>query len=562
MVAHGARFLLPFALLAVGAAAAGLLLAASAEASHLRGGTLSWKAVDGDTVEAVGGFAFRASAIANPAIGTVTCQNYLGPTGGCILLTESGPDGSVAGVLVAPDGGPLLLDLDPSASHAIGTDTCCWPSSTPALAHHNNPDALFSVPSTVRFGAGSPPAFAWTPVVGCAPGATCTFRVPARDPDGDAVTYALATTEAGAGFRQPAGLAIDPATGQVTWQAPADPSPGYDAWSVAITATDGTHVAITEFLVELEAPACGWGGPPPVTGLAASAANGKQPRVDLTWTPALAGLCPSDRVRVERSETGAPGSFAPLADLPAGAAAYTDATAERCRAYWYRVYETVGGRGFPWATVQATLSIGGVPGAPTVSASLATAPLSATLSWTPTEEGSSQRCPTLRYDVYRATGAGDPVLLGSTDGTSFNDTGLRACASHTYTVRAVNTAGASEAGAAVVEVGEAAQPAPWLQAFSWDLNRVQVTWTLAPDNGCGIGAVEFWKDGARLATYPAPAHPHQGYQYHDLQPGTPCTQIVYQVRAMSVAGTPGEFATVVHRHDPGLLLSGRCPVGL
>ena len=565
-MAPGARPSVPFLLAVAGLALLGLLAAPDAEANR-RGGTVSWEAVDADTVEVTGGLAVSTATGPSFALGSVTCTLALGGEhDACMLVTEIGQDASASGVIVGSDGGPLRIHFPGAASpQALGFDECCWlgPGLSGQPTHHNNPYGAFVVPSTVTFGAGSPPRFEWVPVRGCPASTTCSFPLHATDPDGDPITYALATTEAGAGFAQPPGVAVDPATGQVTWSAPADPdATRYDAWSVAVTATDGTHTTVTEFLLELEAPACGWAVPPEVAGLTATPAGSDPPSVHLSWTPGTGGACPVTGVVVERSTLGHPGSFGLVTTLPPGTTSFTDTAVPNCGTYWYRVREVSASGGFARTSVQVGVAYGSPPAAPTLSATHFTAPfLYGWLEWTPAP-ADPLACPTTHYDLYRSHGGGAPVLVAriGAGGRSHVDDGVRACADSTYTVHAVSMAGTSAPGTALLQVGEVPQAEPAdLHAFSMpssvSLTQAWLQWEAPADNGCGYGGIEVWRNGALVATVPA----GPGYGGHLDDGRLPCVEAQYTLRSRTLAGTAGGFsAPLTHRHDP----TGACLVGV
>lgn len=79
---------------------------------------------------------------------------------------------------------------------------------------------------------------------------------------------------------------------------------------------------------------------------------------------------------------------------------------------------------------------GTAPTAPTLSAGTPTA-TTVPLSWS----GAQDNVGVTGYQVFRVTGTGAPVQVGTPTGTSFTDTGLSPATSYTYTVKAVDAAG-------------------------------------------------------------------------------------------------------------------------
>jgi hypothetical protein len=218
-------------------------------ATHFRYGHISWSVLSGTTVQFTIQNAWRRNdspsfnPCVNPATNSVIpCTGGDGfPAAGDVIREDigdtrfnfgdgsptvgSGVSGGLFYLVTAIDPAnnwvfgqaldPLSLPaLDTSIEHtyAPGTytariDDCCRVSPAVAPnAHINNPDLDYKVQTVVEVGENNASATtALPPIVICEQDSVCTFLVPASDPDGDTLTFRLATaSEAdGGGFTQP-----------------------------------------------------------------------------------------------------------------------------------------------------------------------------------------------------------------------------------------------------------------------------------------------------------------------------------------------------------------------
>ena len=537
-MAHGAPPPLLLSLLAASALVVGLAWCAEAEASHVRGGTVSWRWADAGTVEVVGGLAFQDNTVSPDG---TRCEGSIGRQFACMKAAERGPDGSAAGPIVGADGAPIRVAVG-SSPVDLSYRTCCWLAGAPTT-HHNNPNAFFSLPAEARPGAGSPPAFDWTPVLGCPAGQPCHFRLRAVDPDGDNVTYGLAPNTTWEPFHQPPGLQLDPATGEVVWPAPADPGPGYDAWSVGFTATDGTHTVATMFLLELEAPPCGW-TPPALDSFTADGRRAPRTEVRLQWA-AVPSRCAPEAVELERSPTWKASDHLPHARLPGTATGLDDPLPE-CDARAYRIRIVNQNGPGAWRMAGAGIGHGDVPSAPHALAGTTLADGTIRLDWSPGPATPALKCPVLGYEVVRTSGA-QPVRLGATEGLDLTDGAPRACQSNAYTVVAVNAVGPSAPSAVQAVAGHVpAPPPPYVAATRTGpeaLDPITVHWG-AVDHGCPLAQYEVWRDGTRIARVHA-----SRLQATDTTPTLPCQSVLYEVRAIDATGVLGRLRSHHYRHE-------------
>jgi len=262
-------------------------------ATHFRYSHISWSVLSGTTVEFTVQSSWRRSntpsfnPCVNPTTNTVIpCSGSGGlPAPGDVIREDIGDtrldfgDGSPT-VGSGSSGGMfylvtsidpvdnwvfgLALDtaslptLDTSIQHtyAPGTytariESCCRieASATPN-AHINNPELDYKVQTVVEIGVNNTSATtALPPIVTCPQNAVCSFLVPATDPDGDTLTFRLATAaEAdGGGFRQPGppqapnAASINPTSGVYTWD-----TTGATLGPVSLNTLYSTQVIIEE----------------------------------------------------------------------------------------------------------------------------------------------------------------------------------------------------------------------------------------------------------------------------------------------------------------------------
>lgn len=95
-------------------------------------------------------------------------------------------------------------------------DSCCRISPP---THRNNPDGGLRVASLVNpAGTSASPVSQISPIVDCGIETLCVFQVPSTDADGQERRFRFAaSSEAGWGFVQPPGAAIDSTSGQYSW---------------------------------------------------------------------------------------------------------------------------------------------------------------------------------------------------------------------------------------------------------------------------------------------------------------------------------------------------------
>ena len=244
-LASAFRLLVLTCLLALGALS-------SAWASHFRYGSLTWRTVQTDaskrTVQFKVSQAWRRSAYGNIAVGSTVYTDVLyfgdgGSTNVNLVVTS---------VDVAADnfyGEAVITHAYPASSNYTAYFSSCCRLSNLA----NNHDASWYVSSLVNAGTGnSSPVSTMPPVVNLATGqVAATFQLATNDPDGDALTYSLATQSdlGGNAFTNAPGLGVNPTTGAVTFNTvSATVGTLYDA---VIKVSDGKTSILVDFLIQV-----------------------------------------------------------------------------------------------------------------------------------------------------------------------------------------------------------------------------------------------------------------------------------------------------------------------
>jgi fibronectin type 3 domain-containing protein len=161
----------------------------------------------------------------------------------------------------------------------------------------------------------------------------------------------------------------------------------------------------------------------------------------------------------------------------------------------------------------------------------ATSGSSVGLTWTPpTDDGGGA---ITGYRVYRSTGGGTPVLVGSPSGTSYTDTSAVRGTTYSYVVKAVNSAGEGAASNAASGVAFTVPGAPVLSVTAVG-SAAHLTWTLAEDGGSAVTGYQVLRgtaSGAETLLTTTTAR-----SYDDSAPAAGQTYY-YKVTATNAAGT-------------------------
>ncbi len=262
------------------------------------------------------------------------------------------------------------------------------------------------------------------------------------------------------------------------------------------------------------------------SGLTASAVSSSQ--VNLGW---LDNSTNESGFKIER-KTGAGGTYAQIATVPAGVTSYSDTGLTANTSYYYRVRSsnTAGDSAYSNEANVTTPSAGTVPAAPASLSAKAISSSQINLSWADVSSETG-------FKVERKTGAGGTyVQIGTTGATitTYSDTGLAAATTYFYRVRATNAAGDSpyspEASANTSAVAPSAPTS--LTATPTSSSQINLAWAdvvsetgfkIERKTGAGGAYAQIATVGANIVTYSDPGL-------------TPSTTYFYRVRATNAVG--------------------------
>ena len=195
-------------------------VASSANATHFRYGSITWRTVQTDatnrTVEFKVSQSWRRTFYGAPTVGSTVNTGVL----------QFGDGGSASTVLVVTSvdlaadnfyGEAIIRHTYP----AVGNYTAFFTGNARISTLVNNRDQSWYVSTVVNSGSGNnSPVSTLPPVVNLATNqAAASFQLPANDPDGHTLSYSLATPSdlPGVSFVNAPGLLVNATTGQVTF---------------------------------------------------------------------------------------------------------------------------------------------------------------------------------------------------------------------------------------------------------------------------------------------------------------------------------------------------------
>ena len=234
----------------------GLGAANPARASHFRYGGLTWRTVTNDPSKLT--IQFKVSQAWRRSFGPFSTVNIGSTVVTDVLDFGDGATSSVnltvTSVDVAGDsfyGEALITHTYATAGAYQAFYTNCCRLNTLL----NNANSAWYLSSLVTAGSGNnSPVSTVAPVVNLAAGqAAATFMLPASDPDGNPLTFSLATSADfnGNSFVNAPGLAVNPATGMVTFNT-LNRTPG-SLFNAVIKVSDGQTSIIVDFLISVTA---------------------------------------------------------------------------------------------------------------------------------------------------------------------------------------------------------------------------------------------------------------------------------------------------------------------
>ena len=261
--------------------------------------------------------------------------------------------------------------------------------------------------------------------------------------------------------------------------------------------------------------------PPAPTGLSAAGGNST---VSLSWT----GSSGATSYNVYRGTSSGGESGTPIASGLTGTS-YTDSSVTNGSTYFYKV-AAVNAAGTSGQSNEASATPAlPVPPAPT---NLAATPGNATVSltWTASTNATS-------YSVYRGTSSGGEgsTAIGTSTGTSYNDTTVTNGTKYYYTVKAVDasgTSGASNEASATPSAG--APPAPTGLSATGGNATVSLTWS----SSSGATSYSVYRGTTSGGESSTAIGTSTGASYTDNSVSNG-TKYYYTVKAVSSGGTSG-----------------------
>ena len=237
-----------------------LLLSVLAQATHFRYGNITWNTVPGSsnankrTVQLKTSLSFRRSYFTgtNIAIGSVVANvgslNFGDNSSATISLTVTSVD-------VAADN--FYGEYTVNHTYAANTNyKASYTSNARLSTLANNANGDWYLSTVVNAGTGNnSPVSTLPPVQNLAVGQTAaTFQLPANDPDGDPLTYTVATAadvNNVFGFTNAPNLAVDATTGVVTFNTNTTLAKVGTLYNAIIKVSDGKTSILVDFLIQV-----------------------------------------------------------------------------------------------------------------------------------------------------------------------------------------------------------------------------------------------------------------------------------------------------------------------
>jgi chitodextrinase len=260
--------------------------------------------------------------------------------------------------------------------------------------------------------------------------------------------------------------------------------------------------------------------PPPPTGLSATTVSAAE--IDLSWTASTAGDVTGYRVLRNGSSIAVLGITT----------SYRDTGLQGFTTYNYTVtaLDSEGLESGPSAPAQATTLDATPPTTPSNLVATATGTTTVGLTWAASAD------PETGVDRYLVFRNGSQV--GSTNQTTYEDTGLSPSTTYDYRVRAVNGDGlesnlSNEDSATTLDGSGPSTPTN-LEATAAGTDRIDLTWTASSDPESGIAQYLVYRGGSQIGQTTQTSFSDSGL--------SPATQYVYRVRAVNGDGLESELS--------------------
>ena len=222
-----------------------------AAATHFRYGNVSWRLVQSDPTRRTVEFKVTQAWQGSPAVGEAPFETTI-TFGDRRNQSFNAPATFVNAAENYFFAQTTFTHTYPSNGNYVAyMMSCC---RIPGLV--NNAGGSYYISTLVNIGTGNnSPVSTLSPIVNLPAGvANATFQVPANDPDGDPLTYSLATSAdmANIAFTKPVGLTIDPVTGVVSFNT-VGKAVG-EMYNAVVKVSDGKTSILMDFLIKLTAP--------------------------------------------------------------------------------------------------------------------------------------------------------------------------------------------------------------------------------------------------------------------------------------------------------------------
>jgi hypothetical protein len=164
---------------------------------------------------------------------------------------------------------------------------------------------------------------------------------------------------------------------------------------------------------------------------------------------------------------------------------------------------------------------------------------------------------TVTYQLYRTPSGGSATLVYNSTGTSFNDTGLSASTSYSYTVYATNNTGqgpVSNTASATTSAGVPGQ----VQGFNANAtseSNVDLYWTARPV-GESVTGYQLYRNGSLIASPTGTTYSDSGLAFE-----TSYTYTIYAVNAIGSSATPATASATTQVGGKSVIWNGTQTVG-
>ncbi|MEP3838907.1 MAG: T9SS type A sorting domain-containing protein [Algibacter sp.] len=216
-----------------------MLFTQQAEASHFRGGTITWRVTDGTTVEFTVTSAWRSTLVSTP--------NISDPSPGGYTMISNVNVSTVNGVTTRVT--KFIKTFSSNGPHRVSWGSCCRIGGL----SNSSTSGSFELYTIVDFSNGNEnsPVSSLPAIVNVSDGLSpATFSVPANDLDGDNLTYRLATTSELFG-NPPPGMSINSTTGQISVNTSLGNYIPNQLWYAGVVISDGQAEIYTDFLLQI-----------------------------------------------------------------------------------------------------------------------------------------------------------------------------------------------------------------------------------------------------------------------------------------------------------------------